>query len=183
MKKQTVRRFRSKYVFTEAIVEAVPLRWDTWSEVCEFMNVGRFEGGCPEGCYVDASGNITDDCNGRMGLKIPHGGGKYTLAVQDDLLVRTADGNCMVFGQATFAAIFNPVPPEYSVEFKPDWSKYPKLAGAFEHRPEMNVYWEELRALLTEARADAVQYVHDVRAGELLAARADERARIAAASK
>ena len=66
---------------------------------------------------------------------------------------------------------------DYSVEFKPDWTKYPKLASIFEHRPSKNVYWEELRELLVEARADAVRFVHDARVEELAAARANERKR------
>jgi hypothetical protein len=37
---------------------------------------------------------------------------------------------------------------------------------------------DELRALLADARADAVQYVHDVRADELRKAREDERERV-----
>lgn len=38
-----------------------------------------------------------------------------------------------------------------------DWSKYPKLAEMFEHRPLVNVYWHELRQL---AR-DLVAAEHD----------------------
>lgn len=42
-----------------------------------------------------------------------------------------------------------------SIDFKIDWKTYPKLAGVFEHRPGVNVYWAELRALLREAREEA----------------------------
>ena len=63
-----------------------------------------------------------------------------------------------------------------SMEFKPDWSKYPRLAA----RLDGATYAEDdLVRLLVAARADAVQYVHDVRVDELQKTRADERHRIA----
>ena len=31
-----------------------------------------------------------------------------------------------------------------------DWSKYPKLAAIFKDRPRVNVYWQELAALIAE---------------------------------
>jgi predicted HAD superfamily Cof-like phosphohydrolase len=57
------------------------------------------------------------------------------------------------------------------MDFKPTWSKYPKLAAMFENRPEINMYWDELRQLLKEARADAVQTIKDLNGEELNAAR------------
>lgn len=38
-------QFRKKPV----IVEAVQLRWDTWSEMCDFAKVGKLSDGQPEG--------------------------------------------------------------------------------------------------------------------------------------
>lgn len=38
-----------------------------------------------------------------------------------------------------------------------DWSKYPKLANIFEHRPTENIYWDELRDLIAEQVGDALQ--------------------------
>lgn len=68
------------------------------------------------------------------------------------------------------------------MQFEPDWSKYPKLAAIFKDRPQENVYWDELRELLSDARADAVRFIEDVKAEELnragAAARLDERSRI-----
>jgi hypothetical protein len=57
-----------------------------------------------------------------------------------------------------------------ATSFEVDWKKYPKLVGLF---PQMNVYWEDLQALLIEARADAVRCVRDARPEELQKARAD----------
>ena len=56
------------------------------------------------------------------------------------------------------------------------WGQYPKLASIFEHRPIKNVYWTELLALLAEAQAEAVRFIHDVKNEELLAAREEGRA-------
>jgi hypothetical protein len=38
-----------------------------------------------------------------------------------------------------------------------DWSKYPKLATIFEHRPTENIYWNELRELIADQIGDALQ--------------------------
>lgn len=38
-------KFRKKPV----IIEAVQLRWDTWSEICDFVGVGKLEDGKPQG--------------------------------------------------------------------------------------------------------------------------------------
>jgi hypothetical protein len=55
-------------------------------------------------------------------------------------------------------------------DFKPDWDKCPKLAAAFVNRPAINIYWEELRALLRDARADAVRHIEDAKYEELMKA-------------
>jgi hypothetical protein len=52
-------------------------------------------------------------------------------------------------------------------DFEIDWAKYPKLAKVFEHRPTINVYWDDLRQLLRDARADAIRFIEDVKAEEL----------------
>jgi len=158
-------------------VEAVQLRWDQWAEMCEHVGVGRFEEGKPQGCYVDAEGRVTDDSNARMGLKIPTGGATK-IAAQDDWVVRMPDGELEVFKPVVFETLFESH-ADYKVEFKPDWRKYPKLVHALEMSRGVDCR-ADLGALLIDARADAAQYVHDVRAEELAAARADERAKIAA---
>jgi hypothetical protein len=38
-------KFRKKPV----VIEAVQLRWDTWSEMCDHADVGKLENGKPEG--------------------------------------------------------------------------------------------------------------------------------------
>ena len=46
-------KFRKKPV----IIEAVQLRWDTWSEMREFAGVGKLSDGKPEGCFIGSDGN------------------------------------------------------------------------------------------------------------------------------
>lgn len=167
-----------------AHVEAVQLLWSTWNEMCEHLAVGAPGGPRVEGCYVtrDGPAAITDDTNGRIGLKLTDVLGGTLMAVQGDWIVRVLAGSRrVVFGEAralfddlyaldqeTFERLFE---PDASTAFEVDWSKYPKLAGAFVHRPRENIYWEELRALLVEARADAVRFVEDVKVEELARAR------------
>lgn len=38
-----------KYRKKPVVIEAVQLRWDTWSEMCEHAGVGKLEDGKPEG--------------------------------------------------------------------------------------------------------------------------------------
>lgn len=155
-------------------IDAVQLRWDTWDDVCKLIDApGGLAEGNPEGCYVDQDGKETDDSNGRIGLKIPVGT-SVQLAVQDDWIVRMPDGAIDSFKPAAFTALFESH-AEYEVEYRPRWPRYPHLDVVQGADRELR---EELKKLLVDARADAVQYVLDVRAEELLRARADERGRI-----
>lgn len=60
---------------------------------------------------------------------------------------------------------------ERETDYEIDWAKYPKVAATFEHRPNINVYSIELLQLLRDARADAVQFIEDVKSNELKKAR------------
>jgi hypothetical protein len=51
-------KFRKKPV----VIEAVQLRWDTWTEMCEHAGVGKILDGKPEGCQGP---------NGAIGMDIP----------------------------------------------------------------------------------------------------------------
>lgn len=44
------------------IIEALQLRWDTWYDMCKFVNVGKLSDDKPEGCFGD---------NGQINLRIP----------------------------------------------------------------------------------------------------------------
>lgn len=179
----------AKFRHKQTLVDAVQLLWSTWSEVCELADVGKFEDGHPEGCYVDAAGHVVEDGNGRMALKVPAGHPLVAnLAYDGDWLVRNVDGELDVYTPDVFAMMFESADDpnqRKSSEFHPDWSQYPILASLVDGRQSVYVVSElgpELHRLLVDARADAVQFVHDVRADELAKARADERKRIRAMS-
>lgn len=44
------------YVKKPIVIEALQLRWDTWSDMCGFAGVGRLEDNKPHGTSVDAVG-------------------------------------------------------------------------------------------------------------------------------
>ncbi len=46
-----------KYRKKPVVIEAVQLRWDTWSEMCDFAGVGKLTDGQPQGsAYGEAIG-------------------------------------------------------------------------------------------------------------------------------
>jgi len=94
-------RFRRKPV----VIEAVQLRWDNWNEMCAHADV---KPGGPEGCYVDAAGNITADSNAKMGLKIPTLEG-VMLAVEGDWVIRGVKGELYPVKPDIFEATYEPV--------------------------------------------------------------------------
>lgn len=80
-------KFRKKSV----VIEAVQLRWDTWSEMCDHAGVGRLEDGKPEGCYVGSDGKPCEDGNAKMGMKIPTLEG-LMIATEKDWIIRGVNG-------------------------------------------------------------------------------------------
>jgi hypothetical protein len=62
-------KFRKKPV----VIDAVKLGWDTWSEMCDFVGVGKLSDGKPEGCYLGENGQPRKghETTNRMGLLIP----------------------------------------------------------------------------------------------------------------
>ena len=79
----------AKYRKLPVVIEAVQLRWDTWSEICEFVSDEYFGGGC----YLDEDGNILEEgkTSNRMGLKIKtlEGG---MLATEGDYIIKGVNG-------------------------------------------------------------------------------------------
>lgn len=81
-------KFRKKPI----VIEAVQLRWDTWSEMCEHANVGKLnEGKFAEGCYVDAKAQPCDYITERLGLRIATLEG-IMLAVEGDWVIKGVKG-------------------------------------------------------------------------------------------
>ncbi len=71
-------KFRKKPV----VIEAVQLRWDTWSDMCDFAGVGKLEDGKPEGVQLAA---------GKIGLNIPTLEG-LQLASANDWIIKGVKG-------------------------------------------------------------------------------------------
>jgi len=93
------------------IIEALQLRWDTWSEMCEFAGVGRLEDGKPQGTYVDPDGNAREDFPGdpaRIGLHIPTLEG-LMLGVENDWIIKGIKGELYPCKPDIFEATYEPV--------------------------------------------------------------------------
>ena len=108
-------RFRKKPVE----IEAVQLRWDTWSEMCEHAGVD----GKPEGCYLDMQGNASDvpvEPKGRpwetgeigrmarIGMKIPTLEG-LMVAREGDWVIRGVKGELYPCKPDIFEATYDQV--------------------------------------------------------------------------
>lgn len=104
-------RFRKKPVE----IEAVQLRWDTWSEMCDHADVGKLADGKPQGCYIDEAGNPTDDYPGDrsdgsgafIGLWIPTLEG-LMIGKQDDWIIRGVQGELYACKPDIFEATYEP---------------------------------------------------------------------------
>lgn len=81
-------KFRKKPI----VIDAVQLRWDTWSEMCDHAGVGKISEGKPEGCFLDKDGNVTNDAlPGIMGMCIPTLEG-LMIAKENDWIIRGVKG-------------------------------------------------------------------------------------------
>ncbi len=97
-------KFRKKPV----VIEAVQLRWDTWSEVCELVGLKGFKSGV-RGCYIDSKGRIMFDyCDGQIGLVLPTEEGNM-LAVENDWIIRGVEGELYPCKPSIFEKTYEPV--------------------------------------------------------------------------
>ena len=62
-------KFRKKPV----VIDAVQLRWDNWSEMCDFAGVGKLSDNKPTGCFIDKNGYPLPDgsWSEEIGILIP----------------------------------------------------------------------------------------------------------------
>jgi hypothetical protein len=101
-------KFRKRPV----VIEAVQLRWDTWSEVCSFAGVGRLADGKPEGCHVNEKGEAKETPWGgpidELGLQIPTLEGTH-LAREGDWIIRGVKGELYPCKAEIFALTYEPV--------------------------------------------------------------------------
>lgn len=63
-------------------IEILRIGWDTWNEMCDFIDVGNLGDGKPEGCYLNKEGHYVDgfpgDFEGNMGILFPTKDGLMT---------------------------------------------------------------------------------------------------------
>jgi hypothetical protein len=115
-------KFRKKPV----VIEAVQLRWDTWSEMCDHAGVGRLEDGKPQGGYVEQDGGIfhedviaLGDVPGALGLAAMEANGwKMALAIptleglmiggEGDWIIKGVQGELYPCKPDIFAATYEP---------------------------------------------------------------------------
>ena len=103
----------AKYRKKPVVVEAVQLRWETWSEMCDHAGVGKLSDGKPEGCYIGADGTATpkgeSSSSDEIGLLIPTLEGLMT-ARQDDFVIRGVKGELYPCKPDIFEQTYEPWP-------------------------------------------------------------------------
>lgn len=87
-------KFRSRVV----VIEAVQLRWDTWSEMCDHAGVGKLADGKPEG-QQDGE---------KIQLAIPTLEGIMT-ANENDWVIKGIKGELYPCRPDIFEALYDPV--------------------------------------------------------------------------
>ena len=98
-----------KFCKKPVIIEAVQLRWDTWSEMCEHAGVGKLTDGKPEGCGVSAEGQpLLGQTTDEIGLVIPTPEG-VMLARQNDWVIRGVKGELYPCKPDIFEATYGAV--------------------------------------------------------------------------
>ncbi len=106
-------KFRKKPV----VIEAVQLLWSTWSEMCDFADVGKLTDGKPEGTNRDMEGQqmggfVGDgDCDGDRdgpGLLIPTLEG-LMLGKPGDWIIKGIDGELYPCKPDIFEATYEAV--------------------------------------------------------------------------
>ena len=101
-----------KYRKKPVVVEAVQLRWDTWSEMCEFAGVGKVSEGHPEGTMHDQNGYPVAD--GEIAMFVPTLNG-VTLARQGDWIIKGPRGDVWPCKPVDFAETYEAVEPCFRV--------------------------------------------------------------------
>ena len=89
-------------------IQAVQLRWDTWSEMCDHAGVGSLLDNKPQGCYVTTDGTATENVTPRIGLHIPTLEG-LMLGVEGDWIIRGVKGELYPCKPDIFAQTYEPV--------------------------------------------------------------------------
>lgn len=99
-----MKNYRKKPV----VIQAMQLRWDNWSEMCEFAGVGLLSEGKPQGCYITPAGADTNNPTDTIGLLIPTLEG-IMKAVQGDYIIRGVRGELYSCKQDIFEETYEEV--------------------------------------------------------------------------
>lgn len=81
---------------SKLITEALQLRWDTWSDMCKFVGVGKLSDNNPEGCFGD---------KGQINLRIPAlmcENGVYVQVDENDFIVKDSKGYIKILKPVVF---------------------------------------------------------------------------------
>ena len=70
------------------VIEALQLTWANWNAICEFVPKPWFV----EGVYLDAAGNVIEDANGRIGLKMKTLESQEFIAQENDWIIKGVAG-------------------------------------------------------------------------------------------
>jgi len=98
-----------KYRKRPVVVEAVQLRWDTWSEMCDHADVGSLEDGKPQGAEKDYStGEPFEHYEDGPGLAIPTLEG-LMIASPLDWVIRGVKGELYTCKPDIFEATYEKV--------------------------------------------------------------------------
>jgi hypothetical protein len=97
-------KFRKKPV----VIEAVQLRWDTWNEICDFVDVGTLEDNKATGCYLTDEGFPTEAVTNNLGLLIPTLEGVMT-ASENDWIIKGVQGEFYPCKPDIFEATYDKV--------------------------------------------------------------------------
>lgn len=99
--REQMKRYRKKPV----VIEAIQLRWDTWNDVCEFLQSGSQK---VDGCYITDEGQETTEVTDRIGCRI-HTIEGTMLAVEGDWIIKGVKGEFYPCKDEIFQATYEPV--------------------------------------------------------------------------
>ena len=91
-----------KYRKKPLVIEALQLRWDTWSAMCDFADVGNLADGKPQGFSPDGDSTL-------IGLRIPTLEG-VMIAVENDWIIKGIKGELYPCKPDIFTATYEEVP-------------------------------------------------------------------------
>ncbi len=99
-----------KYRKKPIVIEAVQLRWDTWSEMFDHAGVGKLEDGKPMGCFIGEDGQALPEgqSSEEIGMLIPTLEG-LMVARQNDYIIKGVKGELYPCKPDIFELTYEPM--------------------------------------------------------------------------